>query len=1052
MENKGFRVSLAPQTSNLYSEYDLSLKKKESVVNHYINTIINEVLGTVSNKWFVEYSVLATTIDPYRTNKNTGQLRCYSFIQDNGYLGEDGQSFKDKIEKYISPAITVLKNRTEKNKKYWWFHNPETFLAPKEINPYVSFTNNDIANPEVVDDIIQLANEREIKDDERYKGEHPFYFSSLEYPRTFGDILRDSKVLAQDSDESLIKHYHDGVEEARLYYDKLIADKNETFCYVTFPIVASPARFRIPDIYKQTFQDGFIRNRHQGLGHCFIYFNVLNLQNLNKIDFEVKIESLFNQINEALHNFAFNYTFNLGLELQANARKEALKSAISAIMSRNMSHNLGSHYMYYTKAYLEQLANSVNDIAPDIRGAAKVLGYVQARMDYLATVISNDKYPYGAVNFKSQIFDELTVDDFSHRHFLGDKNKRTTNFLLTNLIYSENFTRPDVRIDDKIVFNGNKLFLYTKYSSDGHKYNNFTGTWHEISIDWVDEEVENAQKKNELPLPTITSEQDTKNVLSSLNIALPGGSMSCHAFFNIVENFIRNSAKYLRSDVNENDGLICTIAIQPNTDKKFVDIILYDNKKNANKIVDIQNETSLYDQIINKLSTLVIIDDQNKISKEDKGFKEMLFSAIWMRAYMFGDKTYADVVANINQAIKGKEKLCLIEKYGFSFVKVIEHSDGNISSFTRNQRCEDDANLGLKITLPVYNQIDHFSLSGNRTKDINAMLNMMADIVEVDEDFMQSKFNHVFTHSLCDKTGQYNTNLEKYRAVIKQRFPDIDKYSMSFGEKSAQELTYKQTEESNRNYCIYFGRHMDTQRKSSEFEGYAYADTISGGNFTITMLDLFRNGIQDGLYKDDDAEIFSLKIKESALTRITIIDERLYNSTKENEYPWLSLKNIRILNYDEESDSKSNKSLSSIFMGNNFSDCKEHTHFLSIHLGLIEKILKNSCYVNSIIDQRLGTDYTKEPNLLAFERVEQFMELLQEFFGESDSCILYIAVHSGRGNYSKELEGPLCTYPFISLSALENAYKNSKYQLSQLFYNTVFVGKGLANEQNSSST
>ena len=218
------------------------------------------------------------------------------------------------------------------------------------------------------------------------------------------------------------------------------------------------------------------------------------------------------------------------------------------------------------------------------------------------------------------------------------------------------------------------------------------------------------------------------------------------------------------------------------------------------------------------------------------------------------------------------------------------------------------------------------------------------------------------------------------------------------------------------------------------------------------MLDLFKNGIQNGLYKDDDAEIFSLKIKESALTRITLVDERLYNSTNENEYPWLSLKNIRILNYDEESDQINNKSLSSIFIGNNFGDYKNYSHFLSIHLGLIEKILKNSCYVNSIIDQKLGTDYTKEPNLLSFERVKQFMDLLKEFFGENNSCILYIAVHSGRGNYSKELEGPLCTYPFISLSALENAYKNSKYQLSQLFYNTVFVGKGLANEQNSSSS
>ena len=70
------------------------------------------------------------------------------------------------------------------------------------------------------------------------------------------------------------------------------------------------------------------------------------------------------------------------------------------------------------------------------------------------------------------------------------------------------------------------------------------------------------------------------------------------------------------------------------------------------------------------------------------------------------------------------------------------------------------------------------------------------------------------------------------------------------------------------------------------------------------------------------------------------------------------------------------------------------------------------------------------------------MQILKEFF---DSPDLYISIHSGRGNFSKELEGPLAPYPFISLSALENAFNNSKYLLAQIFYNTVYIGKGLAN-------
>ena len=127
-------------------------------------------------------------------------------------------------------------------------------------------------------------------------------------------------------------------------------------------------------------------------------------------------------------------------------RTEAVKSAVTAIMSRNMSHNLGSHYLFYTKAYLENIAGSLGERGPAVRGVAKVLGYMQARMDYLATIVTNDKYPSGAVNFKSQIFDELTLDDFSRRNFsrYNDRCKRTVNFLLANLVMSENITRPDI--------------------------------------------------------------------------------------------------------------------------------------------------------------------------------------------------------------------------------------------------------------------------------------------------------------------------------------------------------------------------------------------------------------------------------------------------------------------------------------------------------------------------------------------------------------------------------------------------------------------------------
>ena len=740
---------------------------------------------------------------------------------------------------------------------------------------------------------------------------------------------------------------------------------------------------------------------------------------------------------------------------------EAIKSAVSAIMSRNMSHNLGSHYLFYTKTQLETLANIEKNTAPDIRGVAKVLSYLQGRMDFLATIISNDKYPYGAVNFKSQIYDELTVDDFSHRHYHDDCNKRTTNFLLKNLVLSENLTRQDVRLENKIEEYKDKLFLNVKYSEDGINYDCFTGSWN-----LEEEEKEIAIKRK----------------LSSLNLALPGGPMSCHAFFNIVENFIRNSAKYRRNEINDKEGLRITIAIRPNpNDPLLKDIIIYDNKENANAVVKSnRNRSTLFSQLENKLKSLEIINDSNQLSKKNKGFKEMLFSSAWMNAYKFKDRTYAEIIANINYEKDPKKKISLIEEYGFSLVKVKEllnKKTNEINIDIKKDLVDSDANLGVLLTVPLYNTCKKLILENNEAMSVNAMKNVMADVIEVDKNFIQetNKYRNAFTRiiTLNDDQATLST-LEKYRLAVKKRFKDIDKYALCFSDIDdppyrENRYSYKDNlyrvydhlldmncDDSYSKYKIYFYRHLQTSEDAKNFSRLAYADTISGANFTISLASLFRDGIDErGYYKSEEDELLGLKIKESALTRITIIDERLFNSINdaedENSFPWLTLKNIRLLNYNDAFDNKAasnNSVLSNVFRGNKFRGNRKGTHFLTIHLGLIEKILENSKYVNGLIDNELQKkNETSNSNPLAPTRVEAFMDLIKNTFSyRSSSSPLYITIHSGRGNYSDELEGPLSGYPFITLSALESAFNNSKYQLSQLLYNTVYIGKGIDNK------
>ena len=81
-------------------------------------------------------------------------------------------------------------------------------------------------------------------------------------------------------------------------------------------------------------------------------------------------------------------------------------------------------------------------------------------------------------------------------------------------------------------------------------------------------------------------------------------------------------------------------------------------------------------------------------------------------------------------------------------------------------------------------------------------------------------------------------------------------------------------------------------------------------------------------------------------------------------------------------------------------------------------------------------------DMSTYDKAVKFMSLLRECFGGES---VFISVHSGRGNFSAELEGPLAGYPFITMSSLESAFNNCKFQLTQLLYNTLYIGKGKIN-------
>ena len=427
-----------------------------------------------------------------------------------------------------------------------------------------------------------------------------------------------------------------------------------------------------------------------------------------------------------------------------------------------------------------------------------------------------------------------------------------------------------------------------------------------------------------------------------------------------------------------------------------------------------------------------ILTEKNELDKSNKGLKEMLFSILWMRAYTYEkSKHMSDILAEMDQ-LSEDEKMAKIRQHAFEYVAVDK------KGIIKNSG--DSLNLGIRFELPKYCMMENVYAEELNNNLIEKGLNNFTDILCVDNQYseietLRTQFTRVY-EGIQAKINDDKTAVTILKGILEHRFPDFNKFKLKMDSRSEKDFSRCNEQE----HGIFFKTHaadLDVMNK------FAYCEAISGENFTKTMLNIFNSSFNLlGNYKDSFSEYFALKIKEAALTKITLIDERLYNDmiVQENKKEFLSLKNIRVLNLSNlAQDNKKRESetldVKTLFDGNGFRDQKDATHFLSIHLGMIEKIVKDeSKWVKAYGMESKSTN----------ERVNLFMKLLKNTF-KPEIGEVFISIHSGRGNFSPELDDSLKQYPFISISAIESTYANSKFLLAQLFYNTVYIGKGVTN-------
>lgn len=635
-------------------------------------------------------------------------------------------------------------------------------------------------------------------------------------------------------------------------------------------------------------------------------------------------------------------------------KQEAIKSAIATIMSRNMSHNLGSHVLYYTKqdlienasGYKNAAAHTENDIyVRSLKGSAAIIDFMKDRTNYIAALAEDSKYPSMPV----AIWDLLSI-------FQSDMNGQSVNYYLKNLVRSEGYSANSGA--GNLVISPNKQSI---------------------------------QKED----------------LANIFLSLPGGVLSKHGFYNLIENMIRNSAKYWTNKKTENLEFEFKIS---NLENGWVGVSFFDKKGDA--LVTYGGD-SLINRMNEKLNQIKFLEgDTNAINKEDKGLKEMLLSYLWLTSNT-DQESLSELIYKLDSGDKSTASMI---KQQFKFLGFNDEGNGGV---------DNAKNLGIYFLLPIH----HSAIS---IEDSNETTFESADVWVTKADDLnkwKSKYPRI---AVCQTIPEENSEqmVDLFREAIKKRFENIDDYKICF---ETKERSYEEANCSN-DKCIYFERHLNNSKIDQTIRNYynnfPYVDSTSGANFTETLRLSFVESFSGAYYTPSiQKKIFALKIKEAALSKITIIDERLFqrittwadinadNSEFKGSQIELSLKNIRVLNLKKEVRSHSQYqevvNNMDIFVGNKFRsivadpDNENKTLFLTIHLGLIEKIVKGGYGYNT---------------------ATEFMGKLREVFSPD-----FICIHSGRGGLSKEMD-ELKEYPFIPFTTLDSLFTDSKFLLSQMFY------------------
>lgn len=722
-------------------------------------------------------------------------------------------------------------------------------------------------------------------------------------------------------------------------------------------------------------------------------------------------------------------------EIEESVRPVQERAAAVSIMSRNISHNLGSHVLSYlrnrlsdeglmlregilqniikrqvdgdgweiNKSLLKEpgkcVINESEFVAPYMRSVGQLLGYLQERQDYIGTLASDWYVYYGPVNFKREV-----ADFFSERLPI----KSGTNYTTHNLI----------------------LDFITH--SEGYDYD-------DIQIDWLWKD----------PVS-----QKTVKIPYTKSVALPSGISGRQGIYTILENFMRNSAKHGSHKKDRPEGkLYISFTLSEFGNPDYYKVELRDNSRNADEKIK---------KTIEDVLKLSLVRPDGSTDERHKGIKEIQIAAGALRGITPPEllDPYMHDGLPILQASIDKGELCysfylrkpkpalLIVKDASQYLDTkgqllpkFEHlTDWEIKSYQGNPNTinEKKAHFEFVLIHEAFGDNGEFYREIYARNPVRILTNIKdSDLLENRETL--SEWLYATWMDGTAKTSKKGTPQPRFALAFgdlaherNSNWPigiEDDTQPEVLGEAKQYIIT---DVEKARSLRVLFRRHNDTPSMFNDFRQntvdkkqynkYVFIEGITGNNSTARLL-----------RDEEKTRFWHLKMLESALTKILILDERVWKNLQneavggaETQYELLRKKNIYVLNLEKQDKrlvliDLLNREIASVDEHGNISFSSPENenlyssfHFISLHQGLLDRVMKHTERTLRLEGKDLADDLFRK---------------FKEKFWAMFRCI----IHSGR---SKTPTMPKHS-AFVQFSSLDTALRDCKFTLCELFYSTI---------------